>query len=52
MKPIVSFVSAGASTESQLSQPARKMTGSFPFASRGFVMTLRNRLPSGIVTES
>jgi hypothetical protein len=45
-------VPAGASTESQLNQPATKMTGSFRFALRGLVMIVRNRLPSGAVTES
>jgi hypothetical protein len=45
-------VSAGASTESQLNQPATKITGSFPFALRGFVMIVRNRWPSAVVTES
>jgi hypothetical protein len=49
---VASFVSAGASTESQLNQPATKITGNFPFASSGLVMMVRSLSPARPATES
>jgi hypothetical protein len=50
--PVSSLVFSGASTLSQLNQPATKTTGSLPFGSRGLVTMVRKRSLCGVVTES